>query len=308
MRNSLHASLHISLRKWFVSAILLALFAIPILASAQGEITLESVNVQLWPEFDQPSMLVMYDLLVTQATSLPQELKVRVPADAEVIAVAYEQDGGLFNVPYQDTEADAGWRQVALTLETATTYHLEYYAPLAYEGSQRTFDYLWPGDYAVASLAVSVRVPIYTTEMTTDPPMQEISPSGDGQAYLQWGSGDLEAGQEVPITVHYVKTSDRLGTSNQPLETGTVDENTPGRVSLNNYYQYILGGLGILLIAGGVIYFWQSSKGKPVRNKRHRSREAGEDDQQVHCHQCGKRAQPGDRFCRACGTRLRREQ
>ncbi|MFZ5820996.1 MAG: zinc ribbon domain-containing protein [Chloroflexota bacterium] len=301
-------SLHIPLRKWFVFSLLLVLLSLPFPASAQGAITLESVTVQLWPEFDQPSMLVIYDVLASQATSLPQELKVRVPADAEVIAVAYEQDGGLFNVPYQDTEVDAGWRQVALTLEAATTYHLEYYAPLTYDGSQRTFDYLWPGDYAVASLAVSVRVPIDTTEMTTDPPMQETTSSGDGQTYLQWGGGALEAGQEVPITVQYVKTSDRLGASNQPLETGTVDENTPGRVSLNNYYPYILGGLGVLLIAGGVIYFWQSSKGKSVQHKRHRSREAGEGDEQVHCHQCGKRAQSGDRFCRACGTRLRRER
>ncbi|MFZ5908430.1 MAG: zinc ribbon domain-containing protein [Chloroflexota bacterium] len=300
--------LHTALRKWFVFSILVVLFAIPFPASAQGEITLESVNVQLWPEFDQPSMLVIYDVLASQATSLPQELKVRVPADAEVIAVAYEQDGGLFNVPYQEVDVDANWKQVLLTLETATTYHLEYYAPLAYDGSQRTFDYLWPGDYAVASLAVSVRVPVDTTEVTTDPPMQETIPGEDGQTYLQWGSGNLEAGQEVPITVTYLKTSDRLGASNQPLETGAVDENTPGRVSLNNYYPYILGGLGVLLIAGGVIYFWQSSKGKSVQHKRHRSREEGDGDEQVHCHQCGKRAQPGDRFCRACGTRLRREQ
>jgi len=300
--------LHTPLRKWFVFSILLVLFSFPLPASAQGEIMLESVNVQLWPEFDQPDMLVIYDLRVTQDTALPQELKVRVPADAEVIAVAYEQDGGLFNVPYDEAEVEAGWKQVSLTLETATTYHLEYYAPLTYDGSQRTFDYLWPGDYAVASLAVSVRVPIDTTEMITDPPMQETTSSGDGQTYLQWGSADLEAGQEVPITVDYVKTSDRLGASNQPLETGTVDENTAGRVSLNNYYPYILGGLGVLLIAGGVIYFWQSSKGKPGQRKRHRSWEEDEGDEQVHCHQCGKRAQPGDRFCRACGTRLRREQ
>lgn len=300
--------LHTALRKWFVLSILLVMFSLPLPASAQGGITLESVNVQLWPEFDRPDMLVIYDLRVTQDTALPQKLTVRVPAEATVIAVAYEQDSGLFNAPYQEVEAGAGWKQVLLTLETATTYHLEYYAPLTYDGLQRTFDYLWPGDYAVASLAVRVRVPVDTTEMTTDPPMQETASGEDGQAYLQWGSGNLEAGQEVPITVTYIKTSDRLGASNQPLETGAVDENTPGRVSLNNYYPYILGGLGVLLIAGGVIYFWQSSQGKSVRSKRHRSREEGDGDEQVHCHQCGKRAQPGDRFCRACGTRLRREQ
>lgn len=300
--------LHTALRKWLVLFLLLVMFSLPLPASAQAAITLESVNVQLWPEFDRPSMLVIYDFLMTQDTSLPQELKVRVPAEATVIAVAYEQDSGLFNAPYQEVEAEAGWKQVSLTLETATTYHLEYYAPLTYDGSQRTFDYLWPGDYAVASLAVSVRVPVDTTEVTTDPPMQKTASGEDGQAYLQWRSGNLEAGQQVPIKVKYIKTSDRLGASSQAIETGAVDENTPGRISLNNYYPYILGGLGVLLIAGGVIYFWQSSQGKAGQRKRHRSRKEGDGSEQVHCHQCGKRAQPGDRFCRACGTRLRREQ
>jgi hypothetical protein len=124
---------------------------------------------------------------------------------------------------------------------------------------------------------------------------------------LEWGTSDLEAGEELPIRVTYTKSSDRLGVSDQPLETGEVDENTQGRVSLNNYLPYILGGLGVLLILAGGLYFWQSSKGKSAPRRRHRRREESSDGGEVYCHQCGKRAQSGDRFCRTCGTRLRKE-
>ena len=54
--------MHGSLQKWLLLPLLFSLLIIPFPASAQGQITLDNVTVQLWPEFDQPSMLVIYDL------------------------------------------------------------------------------------------------------------------------------------------------------------------------------------------------------------------------------------------------------
>lgn len=295
------------MRKWLLFALTLTMFFIPLSADAQGEMALQTVFVQLWPEFDQPNMLVIYDFRAAPGIPLPQDVNMRVPAEAEVIAVAQERDSALFNVPYQETAIDATWKQVTLTLDTATTYHLEYYAPLKRDNLQREFVYLWPGDYPVASLLVSLRIPLDTTEIETQPSMLEMPPGDDGASYLQWSKENLEAGQQESVQIAYTKTTERLSASTQLLEPGSVDERTPGRVSLSNYYPYILGGVGILLILGGGIYFWQSSKSKPTSHKHHHARAEGNVKEQVYCHQCGKRAQPGDRFCRTCGTRLRRE-
>jgi hypothetical protein len=295
------------MRKWFIFFLFFTSIFIPLSASAQGEMALETVFVQLWPEFDQPSMLVIYDFRAAPGTLLPQDVKMRVPAEAQVIAVAQERENALFNIPYQETAIDTTWKQVTLTIETDTNYHLEYYAPLKRNGLQREFTYLWPGEYAVASLTVSLRTPLDTTEVSTQPTMSKMPVTDNGETYLQWNKENLAAGQQERVEIAYTKTTDRLSASTQPLEPGTVDEKTPGRVSLSNYYPYLLGGVGILLIAGGGIYFWQSSKGKPTPHKHHRSRSEENRNEPVHCHQCGKRAQPGDRFCRTCGTRLRRE-
>lgn len=295
------------MRKWLILALTLTMFFIPLSAGAQGEVALQTVFVQLWPEFDQPNMLVIYDFRAASGIPLPQIVNMRVPANAEVIAVAQERENALFNVPYQETAIDATWKQVTLTLDTATTYHLEYYAPLKRDGLQRKFVYLWSADYPVAFLLVSLRIPLDTTEIETQPSMLEMPPSDDGASYLQWSKENLEAGQQESVQIAYTKTTERLSASAQSLEPGSVDERTPGRVSLSNYYPYILGGVGILLILGGGIYFWQSSKSKPTPHKHHHARAEDNAKEQVYCHQCGKRAQPGDRFCRTCGTRLRRE-
>ncbi|MGD8403060.1 MAG: zinc ribbon domain-containing protein [Anaerolineales bacterium] len=296
-----------STRKWLL-LLLFVLFIVPFPAAAQDEITLETFTVQLWPEFDQPAMLVIYDFTLPENTSLPVDITLRIPEEATLIAVAYAPSGGnLLNLPHQDPFEEDGWQVVTMTADTSAIYHIEYYAPLERADSQRNYLYLWPGDYTVKTFNVSVRPPVDTTQITTNPQMRSATMEGGVPSLLEWGTSDLEAGDELPIQITYTKTSDRLGVSDQPLETGEVDENTQGRVSLTNYLPYILGVLGALLILVGGLYFWQSSKGKPGPRRRHRSRNEEAVGGDVYCHQCGKRAQSGDRFCRTCGTRLRKE-
>ena len=301
-------AMHGSLRKRLILPFLFTLLiAIFLPASAQGEIVLDTFSVQLWPEFDQPAMLVIYDFTLAEGSSLPIDVSLRIPTDATLIAVAYAPSGSLLNAPYQEPYDEDGWQIVTVTVDTAAPYHLEYYAPLAQEELQREYSYLWPGDYAVGTFNVSVKVPVDTTEITTDPQMKNATTEGSAQTNLEWRTSDLGADEQLPIIVTYTKTSDRLSVSDQPLETGTVDESTQGRVSLSNYLPYILGGLGLLLIVGGGVYFWQTSKGKPKPRRRHRSHELDDESANIYCHQCGKRAQSGDRFCRTCGTRMRKE-
>lgn len=296
-----------SFQKWLFLPLLLTLLTVPVPVNAQEGIALETFTVQLWPEFDQPSMLVIYDFTLAEGTSLPINLNLRIPTDANLIAVAYAPSGSLLNVPYQEPVEENGWQVVTVTVDTDAIYHIEYYAPLTQLDSQREYLFLWPGDHAVGNFNVSVKVPVDTTEYTIDPQMRVTTPADNGQTILEWETSNLEAGEQLPIKLTYTKTSDRLSVSDQPLETGIVDENTEGRISLSNYLPYILGGLGILLILAGGLYFWQTSTGRPGLRQRHRARDEEADDGDVYCHQCGKRAQPADRFCRTCGTRLRKE-
>ena len=298
-----------TLHKWLLISMLFALLIIPFPAGAQGQVSLETVTVQLWPEFDQPSMLVILNMQLAPSVSLPSELTFLLPGNVDkpfVVAV------GPTATSVTDQDIEYSYQKVGDWLELTVTANypaiqIEYYdTSLMVQSENRSFTYVWPGNYATDTFNVSLRVPVDATEVTTDPEMRAVTSADSGQTYLQWETGGSEAGKQFPIFISYVKTSDRLGVSG-PIETGEVDENTQGRVSLNNYLPYILGGLGVLLIVGGGIYFWQTSQGKPEPRKRHRSIAEASNGDDVYCHQCGKRAQSNDRFCRTCGTRLRKE-
>jgi hypothetical protein len=295
--------------KWLSFALLLTLLVIPLPAQAQEQISFEQVSVQLWPEYDTPDMLVILNLQLLASASLPTQVNVRIPGSVEkpfVVAVGQTAQTVTDQGVEFSYEKNGDWLEVTVTA-TGPAIRIEYYDPgLVRTGDQRSYDYTWAGEYAVGIFSVSIQVPVDTTEIQTDPAMRKVVPAGTTQTYLDWETSNLQAGRTLPVKITYTKISDRLSFGNLPLETEPIDENTQGRVSLSNYLPYILGGLGVLLILGGGIYFWQTSQGKPKPRKRHRSHEQDDGGENVYCHQCGKRAQAGDRFCRTCGTRLRR--
>ena len=296
--------------KWFSFILLVTLLFVPFPAQAQEQITFEQVVVQLWPEYDTPDMLVILNLQLSANIPLPTQVKVRLPGSVEkpyVVAIGQTPQTVTDQGIEYTNEKNGDWLETTVTA-TGPAIRIEYYDPgLTRAGDQRSYDYIWAGDHAVDVFNVSLLVPVDMTDIQTDPMMNEVASAGTTQTFREWGTTGLKAGEQIPVKITYTKTSDRLSVSNQPLETGVVDESTQGRVSLSNYLPYILGGLGVLLIVGGGIYFWQSSQGKPAPRKRHRSRSNEDAGEAVYCHQCGKRAQTGDRFCRTCGTRLRKE-
>jgi hypothetical protein len=122
--------------------------------------------------------------------------------------------------------------------------------------------------------------------------------------------GGVPAGKELAFDVSYKKTTDTLSVSHLEIQPVVVGDKTPGRVSLDNYLPYIIGGLGVVLIAGGLGYYWQSGRTDSKKSRRRQrvraDREENESD--VHCSQCGTRARSGDRFCRTCGSRIRQPE
>ena len=232
--------------------------------------------MQLWPEYDQPSMLVIYDFKLPPAIKLPVTVSIAFPKDANLVAVASEAaDGNLLTTDYFGPIANDDSQSVTMQIQTLSTYHLEYYESLSRTGKQRQYKYAWLGDYAVDDFSISVRIPVDTTTMTTVPILNS-SKGSDGTSYLTKDVGRLGAGQGFTLQVNYTKTSDKLSASQTTVQPSqALSGSTHGRVMLSNYLPYILGMLGLVLIIGGSVYFWQSSRGRGLRSGRARKRHRG---------------------------------
>lgn len=291
-------------------------------AQAQGTVTLASAEVDLWPEYDRPNTLVIYHMTLSAQISPPVELSVRIPArvgDPHAVAVR-QADGGLFSVVY-DRVVQGDWALITFTA-TSPDVQLEYYDPnLVKQDSARHFEFQWPGDYAVDSLVISVQQPLGASDMRISPGMGSGQTRQDGLVYYTAEVGALKAGEQFSVTLDYTKTSDELSASTLTVEpSAPITDTTPGRMSVMQALPWVLGGLGLVLILGGGIWYWQSGRRSSSQENKRRRRKTPTpasdpavsgnetlDREFDYCPECGKRAGPNDRFCRVCGTRLRVE-
>ena len=299
------------MRKLLLILLLGTFLAFPISASAQSDAALSFVTVQLWPEYDQPSMLVIVDFQAAATTSLPATLSFRIPAEANLIAVASDTGSGQFlDHPYTDPTAEGEYQTFSMVIEQNVPYRFEYYEPLSYNEDQRIFSYLWDNGYAVENFKYLFLEPLDVSSVSLDP-KYTAQETFNGLNYYDGAPVKLAAGEQYSLKVNYTKTTDTLVSQAQSVQIAEpVNEDTPGRVSLANSLPYIIGGLGIIMIAGGLMYYfqWGRHSAGSGRSRRRTHSNSESDATSVYCPQCGARAKPSDRFCRTCGARLRHEE
>jgi hypothetical protein len=308
------------MRKGLALLLVIALFFMPTISRAQEKPKLSSLEVDLWPEYDNPAMLVIYRIMLSSSVTLPANLAIRIPTEAgRPNAVAIRQlDGQLADWAHEQ-ETGGDWITVRLTAPLPEI-QIEYYDPrLIKQGSARTFEYFWPGDYAVDALSIQVQQPIEASGMRISPSLGSGRISDDGLTYYTAEVGSLADGESFKISLDYQKTSSTLSAEKvqvRPSQSISQDAFSLSAL-MQNMRPYVLplalGLVGIaLIVGGGIWYFRTGRKGEvPERRRRHGSSYTSEEadhDGAIYCHQCGKRAGPGDRFCRSCGTRLRRAE
>jgi hypothetical protein len=284
-------------------------------AQAQEAPLFESLTIDLWPEYDRADMLVIYKGELSPEVSLPVEVTLRIPVEAgEPAVVAVGPDARSVADSVFDTQVMGEWLDVSF-IATTPAIQFEYYDPrLVKDGSLRTFDYVWPGDYGVNKLVLQVQQPMGATNFVVSPPMGRMVQDQVGFTYDIIEVGELEQGETFELGVSYEKETDALSVQSLQIQpSATLEPGSSNPFNLDQPWVWFLIGLGVVLIGGGAYWYWRTGQQDTQPKKRRQRRAAGPNQvgvpegKAVYCHQCGKRAMPGDQFCRTCGTRLRSE-
>ena len=292
--------------------IVFSLFIKPV--QAQSSISMDQLFLKIWPEYDQPGVLVIMDFFIASDVSLPAQVTMKIPAAAgEPHSVAVrELDGQLYILDY-DIEAAGDWLNITFTTPYPEIW-LEYYDPsIIKNGTERTFTFAWPGEHDIKDFQIEVQQPLTATQMTFEKAMGPALLGSDGLNYYSTSLGEVSAGTSFNLQMSYAKSDDTLSFSSavsvQPSEP--ITEQTKGRLPFVQLLPYLLGGLGLVLLALGLFWYFQNKTGANVTHKRparKRHMQEVDDEDTIYCHQCGKRASNGDFFCRSCGTKLKIEE
>ena len=293
--------------------ILFTLFVFIVPVQAQDAPRFDTLTIDLWPEYDRPSMLVIYKGELSPEVSLPAEITLRIPVEAGApVVVAVGPDANSVSDSVFETQVMGEWLEVSF-IATTPAVQLEYYDPgLIKDGALRSFDFTWPGDYGVNTLVLQAQQPLGATNMTVSPQMGRMVQDQVGFTYNIIDVGELEQSETFELGVSYEKESDALSVESLQIQpSATITPGSSNLFSLDQPWIWFLIALGVILIGGGGYWYWRSGQeeSQPQKRKQRRSAKVSQDGvpsgKTVYCHQCGKRATPGDVFCRTCGTRLR---
>lgn len=298
---------------------LLLLFILPTsLVQAQTAVPLESLEVELWPDYDQEAVLVLLTGTLPANTVLPVTLTIPLPTGADFnVAARITADNTMTD---QGMTPEVGTNAVTFEL-TEQRFRVEYYQPYTATDNQHSFTFAWQSDMPVDALTVTIQQPIAATNMSIVPTPATASPGQDGLTYHVLATQPVPAGEAFNVQIGYTMSSPaqltesflESGDSDLPILDAepVADEGFDWQLLL-----LVLGGL--ILVATGVWYVAtlraakarRPAKPRPQRTTTRQATQpkaaATRPQGKVNfCHQCGQPLQPEDKFCRSCGTAVK---
>jgi len=290
--------------------LLLALPSVSLTMAQEPAPTLDSLYVAFWPDYDQPDVLVLLTGTLAADATLPAEVTIPIPPDADINAVArIDSDLGMADVEYQ-VNGDS-----VTFLTPDEQFRLEFYVPYEDDGEWRTFDYVWNADLDVQELAAEIQQPLNAKSMTSQPAASNIIPNtSDGLTYHGLPTQSVPAGTPFEMSFRYNITSPGLTVGEPSLsEANTLPlSNSVVEPSSGNNWLLVLAGVGVFLVAVAGTWLVTTRINSNNNNRRSRKsrkpRKPSPKDRSTpaqFCHNCGVQAEKGDQFCRNCGTQLK---
>ncbi len=310
----------------------LALLLSPLPARAQATPTLAELEIDFWPEYDQPAMLVIYRGTLAADAPLPASLAFAIPAEyGPPLAVAFtDSQGQLLNLDYTTTTAG---EQMLIAFDAPTRkFQFEYYdTRLDLSAPTRRYAFNGAVAYPVQTLLLKVQQPTGASQLTAQPALDQQALAEDGLMYFSGARANLAANEAFSLELSYTKTDDTLSINRPPPLIATPQlpsAATPTPLANTTTLIAVAAAIvGVLLVGGGVALFIRArsepteSAGDVPRARRRTKRPRriaptppisspadtgqGPAARAAFCHECGQPLQTGDQFCRNCGTKAR---
>jgi hypothetical protein len=284
-----------------LATLILAVVLIPAVAAAPpgGGTPLESMQIEIWPEYDRPAALVILKGELAGDVGLPAAVSLRIPASSggpAAVAYATAKKGQLFNLQHDRSDA-ADFITLRFTVPLRF-FHVEFYDRFATGTSERSYRYVWPGDLPARSLDVVVQEPAGASNISIRPELNDRSTGSEGLQYRSAQLGPVKQGAPLSIEIRYTKTDPRTSADILALNSPAPGpQATPATGQRNSFRLFLALGAAALLVAGsGLVYFfWWRRRPRP---------RVGSTGGEGFCAKCGKAVASGDRYCSKCGAAL----
>jgi len=272
----------------------------PTAAATSAPVSIAVLNVDIWPEHDDPRVLIIYRGRLSAGAPLPYTLAFAIPASGQVNAAAYRSpDGQLYSVEYQYRQE--GDRLGVVMTIPEREFQFEYYADLIRGRPQRAFAVALAFPLSVDMLTVAVEQPLRASGFRLEPPAAGTNVTAAGLTHHVYTVGRWPAGRPWRARASYQKADEIPSLPRVVRPPGAPQGQAPAPGGLPPWAWAAVAAA--VLGAASLVGFFALRRGERLRPPA-KSRGEPRDAQPAHCVHCGHRARPDDRYCSRCGHRL----
>jgi hypothetical protein len=272
--------------------------------------SIASASLRLWPEYDDPGLLVIFSGDLDPNATYPATVTIPVPIGARNIQATYQDpaSGSLMTRPWEIKDGK-------LTYQVPSpSFHVEYYLDRAPSGDARDLTFSFVAPAAIGALEVQAQAPARSVGFALSPESESSAAGADGLTYHTLRRAGLKPGEMLNLGLRYTKPDQGLSSPQLavPQQVGA----TPAPVEPitragNPWLPFLLIGAGLAALAAlGMWWFLQRrAEAAPAASRPpQRSLRATAPSRQVEgratafCTACGAALREGDRFCAQCGT------
>jgi len=293
-------------QKYFILIILLTMI-LTVTGYTQDKVTaIDSLAIDLWPDYDRASVLVLLTGTLSADTTLPATVILPIPETAQLNAVArIDSSDGQMKDDIFSSPVPGGLSFITPDLR----FRLEYYLPYAANNNQRTFNFTWLAAVSVNRFQLRVQQPISASILTTEPVPINVFSGEDGFTYHSFPEQVVPAGQSFAIRGDYTMTTAQFSVerltppSTRVQEPGLSSSTKTGADANWPLLAVVVGGIMIV-----IVFVWQIATRRVESNRpiTHNAT-AQKESHPKFCSNCDNQINIDDRFCNKCGAALRGE-
>ena len=278
-------------------AVNLAPAAVPIQGASEPT-GLTSVTLWVYPEYDDPRLLVMLEGKIV-GVNAPATIRFLVPTAAEMFSAGSIDSTGKYSggPPARQTSTVAGWDEISYTL-TTNTFRIEYYDPIIPSITDKTFAYDFRAVYPVSNLNVIIQVPTKASAF-------KVVPSGTKTTegtFTVYSSNFTSVPTDAPLhfDLSYTKTD-----PNPSIGQSSTSGSTTSGSGSSNLTPILIGAVVVVIAILGIWYVTSTKKRAPARRKASsQGNSKTTQGRSKFCSQCGKPLEYPSKFCPYCRNKI----
>ncbi|MEO5362318.1 MAG: hypothetical protein H7838_01650 [Magnetococcus sp. DMHC-8] len=231
--------------------------------AAAEALTIGRMRVAVWPEYDDPGILVVYDGRFADGQSFPTRTRFVLPKGLVISdACSLSPEGQHFCQLFK-VEPKEQWDEVELWLPFANFY-LSFHLPaVSRREGQVSLDYILRTSHPIEQLELDFQQPLRATAFT-------IEPSGDretvrnGFTHTHYLLKNVARGEERLFQVRYQKADPNPSVDIKfSAMTGDKVFGSPYDTQRRmGWFVYGLFGSGLLVLLGCLFWWWRGRKGE----------------------------------------------